>query len=313
MAASLGGYVLKTNFIVTVIAVLTFRLHGASDVAPNRVSVIVAKGDSVTLRTNITMNPRDRLKWYFIDTLVAQIPENLRYNCTDLLKCTNEYERFGGRLELDHRTGDLTIVNIDTSHADVYQVRIFGSRHIEYIFEVVVEDVPDAETMTISSTEGESVTLDALEVRNPNDVITWYFNDSVIANISGDQSEICEDVDCKERFGDGLTLDHQTGSLIISNTRTTNSGQYQLQIKSYKESYSTTRIRSFTVSVTGSGVSLAVKAVLCVGVFLMLATAAVGLIYPHYGSCRKVEERPRDQRNAVKILIPISEMSETNA
>ncbi len=99
--------------------------------------------------------------------------------------------------------------------------------------------------------EGETVTLDTAEVKNPNDVLTWYFNDTRMAEITGDQTKICEDVQCKERFRDRLKLDHQTGSLTITNTRTTDSGLYQLQIKSSRNHYSVTSIKSFSVSVTG--------------------------------------------------------------
>ncbi len=88
--------------------------------------------------------------------------------------------------------------------------------------------------------EGESVTLDPGVTKKTNDLMTWYFNDTII------QSKICTDDQCKERFRGRLKLDHQTGSLSITNTRTTDSGVYKLQIISSRYSI----IKIFTVTVT---------------------------------------------------------------
>ncbi|KAL0161521.1 hypothetical protein M9458_045246, partial [Cirrhinus mrigala] len=79
--------------------------------------------------------------------------------------------------------------------------------------------------------------------------MTWYFNDTLIAEITGDPSKICTDVQCKERFSDRLEVD-LFGSLIITNTRMTDSGIYKLKIKSSKNLYTTTSVKSFNVSVT---------------------------------------------------------------
>ncbi len=99
--------------------------------------------------------------------------------------------------------------------------------------------------------EGESVSLESDETKNPNDVMTWYYNDTRIAEITGDQSKICTDDQCKERFRDRLKLDHQTGSLNITNTRTTDSGLYKLQIIISDSRFSISREKRFSVTVTG--------------------------------------------------------------
>ncbi len=94
--------------------------------------------------------------------------------------------------------------------------------------------------------EGESVTLESDETKNPNDEMMWCFNETLIAEIIGDQRKICTDDKCKERFRDRLEV-NQTGSLTITNTRTTDSGLYKLQINSRGR---ISIIRIFTVTVT---------------------------------------------------------------
>ncbi len=98
--------------------------------------------------------------------------------------------------------------------------------------------------------EGDSVTLLTGIKKNQEDRIRWYCNDTRIAQINGDPSKTCTDVQCNkgtERFRDRLKLDHQTGSLTIMNITTTDSGLYQLKIFSS----SSISEKTFSVSVHG--------------------------------------------------------------
>ncbi len=113
---------------------------------------------------------------------------------------------------------------------------------------VCVSDVPASEQYEMK--EGKSVTLASGVTENPNDVMKWYLNDTRIAEITGDQSKICTDDQCKDRFRDRLKLD-QTGSLTITNTRTTDSGLYTLQIIISDSRFSISREKRFSVTVTG--------------------------------------------------------------
>ncbi|XDV23524.1 hypothetical protein PO909_028071, partial [Leuciscus waleckii] len=94
---------------------------------------------------------------------------------------------------------------------------------------------------SVSVMEGDSVTLKNLIEKKQQEMI-WYFNNISIAEVTGDQSKICTDVQCKERFRDRLKLDLQTGSLTITNIRATDSGLYDAWISSRNhgggESYS---------------------------------------------------------------------------
>ncbi|XP_026105525.1 carcinoembryonic antigen-related cell adhesion molecule 1-like [Carassius auratus] len=242
------------------------------------VSVSVMEGDSVTLYTDVETIKQEEIRWYFNDIRIAQITEDLSFICTDV-QCKYSDERFRDRLKLDHQTGSLTIRNITNTDSGLYHKQVISISNInDGIFSVAVYDVPAAERDEIkrkSIKEGESVTLDPGETKSPNDVMTWYFNDILIAEIPGDQSKICTDDQCDERFRDRLKLDHQTGSLTITNITNTDSGIYHLQINSSRISI----IKSFSVTVPNSGLSSAAVAgivVLCVGV---AAVVAAGVIY----------------------------------
>ncbi len=85
---------------------------------------------------------------------------------------------------------------------------------------------------SVSVTEGDSVTLntDVTEVQR-DDQILWMFGpkETRIAEIYKQSIDMFSS---NEIFGDRLQLDSFTGSLIIRNIRTTDSGLYKLQIRS---------------------------------------------------------------------------------
>ncbi|XDV23510.1 hypothetical protein PO909_028066, partial [Leuciscus waleckii] len=237
---------------IKLILILLFsclRVNGAS--GADRVSVLVAEGDSITLHTGVETNQQEDIRWYFNNTRISQISGDLSDICTDV-QCNEGTERFRDRLKLDHQTGSLTITNITNTDSGEYKLQIIGSNIRENIFNVIVYDVPGADTKTKSVKSGESFTFDPGVIKNTNDVMTWYFNDTLIAEITGNQSKICTDVQCKERFRDRLKLDHQTGSLTITNTRNTDSGEYkQISSDSPPRQLSISSIRRFSVIVTG--------------------------------------------------------------
>ncbi|XP_042568221.1 uncharacterized protein LOC109071729 [Cyprinus carpio] len=176
-------------------------------------------------------------------------------------------------------------MNINTTDAGVYKLLIStSSMDSEKSFSVTVHEVPDVERDKMkrkSAKEGESVTLDSDVVKNPNDLKVWYFNETRIAQISGDLIDICTDVQCDkgtERFRDRLKLDHQTGSLTITNINTTDSGLYELQINSSRFSI----IKTYSVSVTAVPDSAAAAAVAVSAVVVVLLVAAAGVIYYHH-------------------------------
>ncbi len=113
--------------------------------------------------------------------------------------------------------------------------------------------------VSVSVMEGDSVSLHTgVETKQQED-IKWYFSSTRIAQISGDLGYICTDVQCNtgtERFRDRLKLDHQTGSLTITNITITDSGEYKLKIISSSDSE-----RIFSVSITGESFNECLNAV----------------------------------------------------
>ncbi|XP_077081488.1 SLAM family member 5-like [Siphateles boraxobius] len=90
-----------------------------------------------------------------------------------------------------------------------------------------------ADTDAVKSVmEGDSVTLNSsiTEIKD-RDLITWTFGDpgTKIAEINKEDGKLVEDLD--GRFRDRLKLDEKTGSLNITNTRTEDTGVYQVIIK----------------------------------------------------------------------------------
>jgi len=95
---------------------------------------------------------------------------------------------------------------------------------------------------SVSVMEGDSVTLnpELTDIQRDEEIL-WMFNNSRIAKIKKNPT-----YDNDERFKDRLKLD-QTGSLTISDIRTTNSGLYKLNTIIENKEF----IKEFRVTVNG--------------------------------------------------------------
>jgi len=103
------------------------------------------------------------------------------------------------------------------------------------------------DTDRVSVMEGDSVTLHISVKQIQQERIKWYFNDTCVAQINGDPYTDNQCHDDSERFRDRLKLDHQTGSLTITNISTIDAGLYKLQIISGDSDSE----KTFSVSVLG--------------------------------------------------------------
>uniref|UniRef100_A0A8C2DQB2 Immunoglobulin subtype domain-containing protein n=1 Tax=Cyprinus carpio TaxID=7962 RepID=A0A8C2DQB2_CYPCA len=118
------------------------------------------EGDTVTLNTDLSeIHEDDDILWKFVaeNTLIAEISRDVgiffAYNGPD--------ERFRDRLKLDNQTGSLTITNITTQHAGLYEVKISGAKLSSKTFNVSVYDqgAPLVYTVVISAAAGSLLIL----------------------------------------------------------------------------------------------------------------------------------------------------------
>uniref|UniRef100_A0A8C1QU26 Immunoglobulin domain-containing protein n=1 Tax=Cyprinus carpio TaxID=7962 RepID=A0A8C1QU26_CYPCA len=190
----------------------------------------VSEGDSVTLHTGITEPQKyDQILWSFgpRGSVIAQIPE--RTSKTSF----RDDERFRGRLQLDSETGDLTIRDVKITQSGDYQLKLIRARQTKSRkFKLILY----GEQLTQYNNSIESVELQR------DDQILWTFGseDTVIAKRERNANQTA---DADGRFGDRLQMDDQTGSLSITNTKSTDSGVYHLHISSRnKVSYKKFRV-----------------------------------------------------------------------
>ncbi|KAI2650675.1 Contactin-6 [Labeo rohita] len=168
-----------------------------------------------------------------------------RSNCKDV-QCKDRNKRLRDRLKV-HQNGSLTITNATITDSGGYWLKVEHPRFGDDVrfYSVVVRGFFSFDTDGVSVLEGDSVTLHTGHQMKQEQVLSWYFNNTVIAVIFGDLSKICTN----ERFRDRLRLHNQTGSLTIRDIRTTDSGLYDLLINSYRGSRSRRRTKVFPVAV----------------------------------------------------------------
>ncbi|XP_058617923.1 uncharacterized protein LOC131531269 isoform X2 [Onychostoma macrolepis] len=188
--------------------------------------------NSVSLQTNTELQTENLITWTFgrPETLIAQILKEDGIFSTYV----GPDGRFRDRLKLDHQTGSLTITNTRTTDSGLYQVTIIGRKENTYRFNVTVYSVfADSDAVkSVSVMEGDSVSLQTHTELQTENLITWTFGrpETRIAEINKDTGRFSTYDVLDGRFRDRLKLDHQTGSLTITNTRTTDSGLYQIII-----------------------------------------------------------------------------------
>uniref|UniRef100_A0A8C1UI20 Ig-like domain-containing protein n=1 Tax=Cyprinus carpio TaxID=7962 RepID=A0A8C1UI20_CYPCA len=206
------------------------------------------EGDSVTLNPDLSqIQGFIEILWRFGEkgSTIAQTDGNET--------SYEDVKRFKGRLQLDNQTGSLTITNVRTNHSGLYEAEINHKTGTSYQkFSVTVYESPsviagaEAEMKIVSVMEGDPVTLHVPQIQG-DELIVWRFGDEGKLIAKHDTETKSSPLYYEEeRFRDRLKLD-QTGSLTITNTRTTDSGVYKVKISSNKQ----TLYKRFTLTVGG--------------------------------------------------------------
>ncbi|XP_067236933.1 uncharacterized protein [Chanodichthys erythropterus] len=262
----------------------------------------VMEGDSVTLHTDLTevMND-DTILWLFgpKDLLISQMRRKDDFTPVFF----TDDPGFRGRLQVDQKTGSLTIRNTRTRHTGQYKLTISREITTTKTFNVtviaVVSETDGIKSESVSVTEGESVTLRNDAEIHKDALMLWRFGDKgvLLAKIDIEANKTSLH-DTDERFRDRLQLDLHTGSLIITNTRTNDSGLYELQIRGIESS------RRFLLSVNAvpePQLSSGAKAGIGVGVLilvLLLVAAALAAIYYHH-RISKLKKKMDEEKKSV--------------
>ncbi|XP_077081638.1 uncharacterized protein LOC143735405 isoform X2 [Siphateles boraxobius] len=261
-------------------------------------TVSVMEGDSVTLNTDVTETQNfNEIQWRFGES--GSVIAN-----TDGSKSSYPHhtEIFSGRLQIDHQTGSLTIKNMRIKHSGLYKLQISSNSGTSSMsFSVTVYESPtdavidagEAEMKTVSVMEGDFFILrtDVNETHG-DELIVWWFDRKLIAKCDIEAKSLMNDTD--ERFRDRLQLDHQTGSLNVTNTRTADSGVYTVKISSSKQ----TLYNKFSVTV--SGLSSGAVAGIVIVVLLLVFSAAAAVFYYRHIICSPKPLLDEDKTVSVK-------------
>ncbi|XP_073793322.1 uncharacterized protein isoform X2 [Danio rerio] len=197
-------------------------------------TVTFIQGRTAVLKTSAEIHNHDQIEWRFNYKRfpIAEIKDE------QISTSDGPDGIFKDRLELDKKTGSLTIKNISQEHAGFYQLNIMNSRLALRVKTFIVS--VDAEKVTI--VERRAAVLKNCPEIQTDDQIEWWFNESLIAEIKAGEISTSDGPDGV--FKDALELDKKTGSLTIKNIRYEHAGGYCLKIKNSRLA---DRIRRFIV------------------------------------------------------------------
>ncbi|XP_056304171.1 uncharacterized protein LOC130216296 isoform X2 [Danio aesculapii] len=262
-----------------VLTSLFFLIAGVSGTEIGAAQFIsLMEGDSVTLQTNLTeiLND-DTIVWLFgpKETMICHIQRAKDFTS----QYVTEDVEFSSRVQVEQKTGSITIRNTRVRHSGEYKLTVFREKTMTKIFNVTVlvvaGEMDGVKSVSRFVKEGESVTLHTDEEIPKDALMLWRFGDNAVllakVDVEANQTSLNDD----ERFRGRLKVD-QLGALTIPNTKTTDSGLYELQIRGIE------RLQRFVVSVSAhpdQGLSSGAIAGIVIGVSLLIVASAL-IYYP---------------------------------
>ncbi|XP_058616374.1 SLAM family member 5-like [Onychostoma macrolepis] len=205
-------------------------------------SVSVMEGDSVTLNTDVTeIREDDDITWTFgaENSLIVKISTEKH----TLFTFDVPDGRFRDRLKLDKQTGSLTITDITTQHAGLYQLDIMGVKWSSKTFSVSVYarlPVPnitrDCYSPSSGSSSQQNCSLLCSVVNVSHVTLSWYKGNSLLSSISVSDLSISLSLPLEVEYQDKNTyscvlnnpISNQTRHLDISQLCCTCSGSVSL-------------------------------------------------------------------------------------
>ncbi|XP_056303343.1 uncharacterized protein LOC130215543 [Danio aesculapii] len=198
-------------------------------------SVSVTEGDSVTLHTGLTELMDDELiKWKFgaENTLITKI--NVMASSLTVYEDVLD-GRFRDRLKVDHQTASLTITNIRSEHAGVYQLQINSlskSFNISVYARLPVPVLIFNSPQSSSSVQYCSVLCSVVNVSAVS--LSWYKGNSLLSSISVSDLSISLSLPLEVEYQDkntyscviNNTISNQTTHLDINTLCQTSEGTY---------------------------------------------------------------------------------------
>uniref|UniRef100_A0A672M9K8 SLAM family member 9-like n=1 Tax=Sinocyclocheilus grahami TaxID=75366 RepID=A0A672M9K8_SINGR len=193
-------------------------------------SVSAMKGSSVTLNTDDKVQKDDQILWTFKadnpDTIIAEINrQNIYIDATDTT--------FEKRLQIDSRTGSLTIRNIRTEHSGLYKLQIIRNRIISHKsftvavyapvpIPVISRNTSNCSSPSERSSQNCSLVCSVLNVSHVT--LSWYKGNSLLSSISVSDLSISVSLPLEVEYQDNNTyscvlnnpISNQTQHLDIS-------------------------------------------------------------------------------------------------
>ncbi|XP_059399787.1 SLAM family member 5 isoform X1 [Carassius carassius] len=241
----------------------------------------VMEGDSVTLHTDLTdLRGYDLILWIFgpDSTRIAQIN-----NVVNKISIYNDAldGKFRDRLQLDNRTGSLTITNSRAEDSGLYKLQIIGGKDIPpKKFSIIVSAPLSVPVISTNSSQCSSsfCSLVCSVVNVSHVTLSWYKGNSLLSSISVSDLSISLSLPLEVEY-----QDKNSYSCVLNNPISN-----QTQHLDITQLCHTCSVDGSSLT-TGDGLSLGHMVLICVVIVAVLVLAVVGM-FSIYWKYRKKDQ-----------------------